>query len=279
MNQISGSAWPDTLGGGPIEKPRAVLVLGDLIDDGDLKGQTETQWNQWVADFGLDGTDGLLRFPVFEGWGNHDGPPPGKEKNGFSVRAQVAKRTDLRLKSGRISHVSENGMHYSWDWGPVHFVQLNIYPANRQHAGVRYDPVWHDPQMSLAFFVDDLKATVADSGRPVVLLSHCGFDTDWWVKDDWLALHDAVKDYNIILYMYGHSGTGVGHWKPDGAEKPVTTINTGQTEKGFFVVQITATRIRAAYRIKNLKSTPFAKDEWDGAWTWKYFLNEPIGKK
>ena len=29
----------------------------------------------FAADFGLDGTDGLLKFPAFEGWGNHDGPP------------------------------------------------------------------------------------------------------------------------------------------------------------------------------------------------------------
>ena len=46
----------------------------------------------FLKQFGLDGKDGILRYPAFEGWGNHDGPPVGKEKNGFSFQAQIKQR-------------------------------------------------------------------------------------------------------------------------------------------------------------------------------------------
>ena len=94
----------------------------------------------------------------------------------------------------RVANVSENGLHYSWDWGGVHFVQANLYPADRQHPKVRYSLPWHDPQEGLTFVRDDLKASVGDSGRPVVVMSHCGFDTDWWHPEDWAAFAPQPSD-------------------------------------------------------------------------------------
>ena len=44
MNELPGTTWPEKLGGGPIGKPRGVLALGDLIDDGDKNGQTDIEW-------------------------------------------------------------------------------------------------------------------------------------------------------------------------------------------------------------------------------------------
>lgn len=122
MNVISGTSWPDKLGGGKVGEPRGVLALGDLIDDGDKRDETPIQWRFFEQHFGLDGTDGLLKYPVFEGWGNHDGPPIGKEKFGFSVQSKIWNRNVLRKEAGRIGNVAENGLHYSWDWGKVHFV-------------------------------------------------------------------------------------------------------------------------------------------------------------
>jgi hypothetical protein len=119
MNLIATRTWPEKLGGGDIERPRGVVVLGDCIDDGDrlFNGQPQSrpQYEFFRADFGLDGTDGLLKYPVFEGWGNHDGPPSGKERFGFSFQAELQKRNALRLQKGLIGQVSENGLHYSWE--------------------------------------------------------------------------------------------------------------------------------------------------------------------
>ncbi|MGN6552437.1 MAG: metallophosphoesterase [Verrucomicrobiota bacterium] len=284
INRIAGRSWPDKLGGNTIAKPRGVLALGDIIDDGDRGGNgrniSQEQYSFFVADCGLDGTDGLLKYPVFEGWGNHDGPPIGKEKNGFSFQAQLKKRNQIRLEKGLISNVSQNGLHYSWDWDDVHFVQLNIYPADQQREGVRYSPVWHDPQGALSFLKKDLAEKVGQSGRPVVLMSHCGFDTDWWTKEDWADLYGAAKSYNIALYLYGHSGTGVRDWAPPGESKKWTCINDGQLEKGFFVIQIAGDRLRAAMRVKAgltySKAAGKVTHEWNGDWDWAWILDKKI---
>jgi cytolysin (calcineurin-like family phosphatase) len=284
MNAITDIAWPEELGGGLVQRPRGVLVLGDVIDDGDRifqgKHQTPRQWLLFEADFGLDGTDGLLDYPVYETWGNHDGPPISRERYGFSFQAQLKKRNLFRQQKGWLSNLSDNGLHYSWDWDDVHFVQLGIYPADRQHPEVKYNPAWHDPQGALRFLKDDLHEQVGSSSRPVVLTSHCGFDTDWWHGDDWKALYEAVKPYNVILYLYGHSGTGLRQWAPPGEDKPLCCVNTGQSENGFFVLQIMDNEVRLAYRVKHWlheKTTEGKpKRAWDGTWQWQHLLQESL---
>ncbi len=215
-------------------------------------------------------TDGLLKYPVYEGWGNHDGPPVGKEKFGFSVQAKIKERTVARKKAGRIGNVSENGLHYSWDWDKVHFVQTNLYPADTQHAKVRYSLPWHDPQGALAFVKDDLKASVGDSGRPVIIVSHCGVDTDWWHPEDWAAFYAAVKPYNVIAYFYGHTGTGPRRYKPEGEDRVLDCVNTGQSEKGSVVAEVTEKRLRLAFHAK--KDAKAEQVEWE----WKYPLDKPV---
>jgi cytolysin (calcineurin-like family phosphatase) len=280
MNEIAGTAWPEELGAGAISRPRGVLVLGDVIDDGDRvlagKHQSRRQWLLFAADFGLDGTDGLLDYPVYETWGNHDGPPAGKERHAFSFQAELARRNLIRLEKGLVGGLSANGLHCSWDWQDVHFVQLGIYPADKQHPLVRYNAQWHDPQGALTFLKEDLAKHVGGSGRAVVLASHCGFDTDWWHEDDWKAFYEAVEDYNVILYLYGHSGTGLRKWAPEDGKRPLQCINTGQTENGFFVVEISGQRVRAAYRVKHWLEEKTADGEkrrvWDGRWQWRHLF-------
>jgi len=284
INAITDIRWPEEFGGGAIGWPRGVLVLGDVIDDGDRvfqgKHQTPRQWFLFEADFGLDGTDGLMDYPVYETWGNHDGPPVGNEKHGFSFQTQLKRRNQIRKQKGLLANLSANGLHYSWDWDDVHFVLLGIYPADRQHPETRYSAEWHDPQGALTFLKGDLAENVGDTGRPVILASHCGFDTDWWHKDDWKAVYDAVQPYNVVLYLYGHSGTGLRNWAPTEDNKPLRCVNTGQTENGFFVIQITGGEVRVAYRTKNwlTKETSEGKRErtWDGTWQWKHLRQEPL---
>jgi len=271
MNVLAGQPWPERLGRGAIGKPQGVLVLGDLVDDGDRKGETAGQWKHFVKQFGLDGKDGMLRYPAMEGWGNHDGPPAGRDKNGFSVQAEIQRRNQARRRLGPVQNVSQNGLHYSWDWGGVHFVQLNLYPSDKPHPRTKYNPVWHDPQQALSFLVADLKKEVGPGGRPVVLASHYGFDCDWWQPEEMQSVYDALRDYRVVLYLHGHTGTKVYTWKPKGREKALDVINTGQTEVGFFVVQITGDRVRAAYRVKDVRGA-----DWDGTWTWQHFLDRRL---
>jgi cytolysin (calcineurin-like family phosphatase) len=287
MNGIAQVAWPAKLGGGSIARPRGVLSLGDLIDNGDSKVGDRVigreQFALYAADFGVFGGEGRLAFPTMECVGNHDGPPVGKEKSGFSLQGELVKRNRLRLEKGAISGLSANGLHTSWDWDDVHFVQLGLYPADTQRAGVKYNPVWHDPQGALTFLRADLAAKVGASRRPVVLMSHCGFDTDWWLPEDWAAAYAVAKDYHVVLYLYGHTGTGLKVWAPAGESRAWDCINDGHTDAGFFVVQLVGDRLRAAYRakagLKVVKGKPGepARHEWSGAWEWRFLLDKKLG--
>jgi len=288
INTATNVAWPGELGGGSVRKPLGVLVLGDVIDDGDRmylgKHQTPRQFFQFAADFGLDGTDGLLNCPVFETWGNHDGPPVGREKFGFSFQARLKERNQRRQQKGWLTNLSTNGLHYSWDWDDVHFVMLGLYPADVQNPLLkRYSPVWHDPQGALSFLRDDLSRHVGTSGRPVVMLSHCGFDTDWWHTNDWRAAYEAVRPYSVALYLYGHTGAGLRKWAPDASSPPLDCVNTGQAEKGFFVVQFSGDRLRLGYRLKRgqQEKLPGGKTRflWDGDWEWRHLFEKKLSRE
>jgi len=124
MNELPGNNWPEKLGGGFIGFPRGVLALGDLIDDGDKTGQTDIEWLHFEEQFGLDGTDGLLRFPVFEGWGNHDGPPEKFIKQRVSVQRQIRWRNQRRLDQQLIPQVSERiALRLGLEWNPFYSSQ------------------------------------------------------------------------------------------------------------------------------------------------------------
>ncbi len=288
MNRIASVSWPEELGGGKIDPPRGAVVLGDCIDDGDKvrdgKDYTAEQYKAFVADFGFDGTDGLLKYPAFETWGNHDGPPIGKSKHSrFNFQAALKKRNAARKAKGWLTNLADNGLHYSWDYDDVHLVSLGIYPADFQNPKVRYSAVWHDPQGALTFLKNDLAKCVGDSGRPVVLMAHCGFDTDWWHEEDWRAFYEAAKAYNVVLYLYGHTGTGLRRWAPEGEKRKWACINDGQTTSGFFVIQITGDRLRAAYRCKDGQRITKNRDgsfapTWSGKWRWRFTLDKKIGK-
>jgi len=287
MNQITSVRWPEELGGDLIAKPQGVLLLGDVIDDGDRmkdgKNQSEQQNRYFLADFGLDGADGRLQYPVFEGWGNHDGPPEGRERFGFSFQAQLKQRNASRLQNGLIDHVSENGLHYSWKWNGVHFVQLNLYPGDQPHPDIRYSPQYHDPQDSLAFLRADLATNTRNANQPVVVSHHYDLQgTDWWHNEQRKAYSDTIRPYNIVAVFHGHTGTGVYRWKPEREQREaLNVINTGQTENGFFVVQITGDRIRLAYRAKiNVKVARepdrSERREWDGTWGWRFLHSREL---
>ncbi len=285
MNTVTNLTWPDELGGGPIPVPRGVCVLGDVIDDGDRefqgRHQSPVQYEWFLGDFGLDGTDGLLSHRVFETWGNHDGPPVGQEKFGFSFQARLQERNRVRQQRGWLANLSTNQLHYSWDWEDVHLVALGIYPADDLNPRLpRYQSIWHHPQGALSFLQADLTRHVGNSGRPVVLMSHCGFDTPWWHTNDWRAFYEAVRPYNVILYLYGHTGTGLRQWAPPGAEAKLQCVNTGQTENGFFIVQFHGNEVRLAYQSKRAREEKQpdgkARKVYDGTWEWRHPLRQSV---
>ena len=68
-----------------------------------------------------------------------------------------------------VTNVSKNGVHYSWDWGRVHFVNLGVIVGQVDDVmrKRRYGTLG-----SLDFLIADLKEKVGTSGRPVVITHH-----------------------------------------------------------------------------------------------------------
>ena len=71
LNRLPGTDFSDAAGGGKVSAPSGVLHVGDVIDTGDKNGPTQlamqrTEWAGYVAQFGLTGTEGRLKLPVFE---------------------------------------------------------------------------------------------------------------------------------------------------------------------------------------------------------------------
>lgn len=203
MNSVAGQNLPQEFGlKGKINTPRGVVVLGDIVDDGDSP-EVQKFWQEYVEDFGLKG-DQLLAFPVYEGFGEHDGSSSGL------VRTNLRSRN--RLRPG-LKGISADSQHYSWDWGKVHFVHLNLYPGS---VGEEYLNVWRRrvsgdaryPKHSLEFLAEDLRRNVGNSGRPVVIFQHYGFDSwseAWWTKKERDAFLQAIQPYNVIAIFWGHS--------------------------------------------------------------------------
>jgi len=202
MNGLPGQKWPDGVGGGIVPRPRGVGVLGDLVDDGNAADAAEV-WAMFTGGFGLSG-EGRLAFPVYEGAGNHDGDP----KN--PVRRGIAGRN--RIRPG-VKNISPDGLHYSWDWGGVHFVQLHLYPGSAgddivNPRGGKFQGEWKFPRHSLEFLKDDLAKSVGRSGRPVVLFQHYGWDEwsrGWWSDGEREAFREAMDGYRILGIFWGHS--------------------------------------------------------------------------
>jgi cytolysin (calcineurin-like family phosphatase) len=196
MNLIEGTDLPGCFAG-RAGKPSGVIHCGDITDS-----SGDSAYRQFEEDYGLAG-EGKLRFPVYETFGNHDG---GINE---AVRQGTIRRNPLRPA---IAAISENGLHYSWDWNGVHFVNLGVYPGNEWIDTCGWchyfkDP-FREPLSSRDFLRQDLRESVGTSGRPVVLVQHYGWDEFsnlWWTMPDKDSLAAVIRGYHVIGIFHGHS--------------------------------------------------------------------------
>ncbi len=283
LNQLPGSAFGEEAGGGVVSKPHGVVHVGDIVDNGD-KGPTkyplaETEAAEFVAQWGLNGTEGKLRWPVREVHGNHDSP------HGDGPMISLIKERNQRRDG--IVNLSENKLHYSWDWGDVHFVALGIVvgDAPEVHRKRRYAPLG-----SLPFLVDDLKTHVGTSGRPVVLVNHVDVHRysavvaddkvihNEWDYGDALAFYEVIKPYRIAAMLCGHTHVRkIARWngtKDDRVSQGVPFLNTDNAAhfhnpaQAFLHVEIDSREMR----VREFSTS----DGWQtGRWTpqvWRFGL-------
>src|SRR5262249_23309026 len=152
-------------------------------------------------------TDGKLKWPVYEVHGNHDAP------QGVGLVIDAIKRRN-RKRPG-LANVSANGLHYSWNWGDLHFVNLGIVVGSVKEVKRRrrYAQVVSPP-----FLIDDLARHGKDRKKPVLLTHHVDVarysgDCDpeapagaqEWDRCDVRGYHQAIRGYNVVGVLYGHT--------------------------------------------------------------------------
>ena len=212
LNGLQGQAIPEHAGSGRLDSIAGVIHGGDLVDSADKRGGVypqmhATEFAAFESDYGLKGDDGLLKYPVYEVYGNHDGP------HGDTLVIEGIKRRNRQRKG--LARVSPNGLHYSWDWGQVHFINLGIV-VGQSGAGLQRRR--YAPMDSLEFLRDDLRA-LRGSDQPIVITQHIDlarysvpYTTDEeeflrleWHPQDVKAFHETVKPHHVIANFFGHT--------------------------------------------------------------------------
>jgi len=251
MASLPGTLYPDS--SEKVAPPEWISLTGDITEDGKPE-----EWGDFTSAFGLNG-DGSFPFPVYEGFGNHDGPTTSYPKS--PVRRGIKERNRKRKN---IRNISKNGLHYSWSRKGIYFANLNSYPGNE------WDPEcgwchyfqngFREPAFSLDFLKKDLEQSVGESFNPVVLSFHYGlggeetFSYLWWTPEEKDAFYEAIKDYNVIAIFVGHEHA-VKHYKwrgipvwGVGSTQKITANSEIDTPGQFLVVRISEDQIYVAER-------------------------------
>ncbi len=205
LNTMWERPLPDSLALHP-SRPRGIVIVGDLTEDGHPE-----EWKAFTNAFGLQG-EGRVEYPVFEGFGNHDG------NIGGAVREGIRKRNKSRQY---VTTVSENGLHYAWQWEGIHLLQLNLYPSAEWDPNCGWCHFFHEsfrePQNSLGFLEYYLEKYVEPEHESVLLFFHYGWDDFsglWWTEEEKQAFYEAISNYSIAGVFTGHRHIiEHHHWK------------------------------------------------------------------
>ena len=243
LNRVEELVWPPGFEGAglPVSDVRGVIIAGDLTQEGDActtdyrtPGATcgyiadqpmrDFWFSDWLLDqshlfpeyqqfrdeYGLCG-DKKLRYPAFEGAGNHDYWRDVDEEWEHPVHKYIAYRNNFRPGLDRVDPLGKG--HYSWTWDDVHFVQLNL--AARDTTYLNEGERDMKPYSALTFLKHDLERHVTQ-GQPVVLISHYPWiDAHQYTSADRWELLKVIKHHNVIALIHGHThGSSFDMWDP-----------------------------------------------------------------
>ena len=212
LNRLPGTAIPKEAGGGKVNQAAGLIHAGDIIDTGDKNGRVQeamqkTEWAAFADDYGLTGSDGRLKMPVYEVYGNHDSP--------HGTGLAIEKILERNKRRPGVVNISENGLHYSWDWGAAHFVNLGLIVGTQKSVTRKRRYAALD---SLDFLIADLRDKVGTGSKPLIITHHVDIarytgpcdltataDSKEWDPCDVRAFYDALKGYNVAGIFYGHT--------------------------------------------------------------------------
>lgn len=206
MNSIPGrETWPSEIegespnfrsAGKAINKPRGVILAGDILDKADPRalGLFRERYEQG------DG-DKQINYPVYLGLGNHDINPVIDEAEKLEGSQRMWSYVEERHRGSNapvpVTNFDNASRNFSWDWDRLHLLQTHLF------AGATSD----DQPSSLKWLEEDLKKHASD-GRPVVIIQHYGFDSwalKWWTDEERSDLFSVLKKYNVVGVFVGHT--------------------------------------------------------------------------
>jgi hypothetical protein len=206
MNSIAGTPYPPRLGGA-VGEPRGVLIAGDLTEAG-----WPNEWARFEAMYGLTGKEGLLRYPVFEGAGNHD------KHAGTFVEEQIKRR--------------HGGARYAWDWDDIHLVCLGEAPNDDDLAWLQGDLERAGPDVGIVIYLHFPLAGAYSKG-------HWFGDGDYHDK-----LARTLAPYRVLGIFTGHfHASGLYRWRGHDAYLVGSAKHSWHS---FAVVRVTDDRMTVA---------------------------------
>ena len=235
---------------------RGVLVAGDLTEH-TAKWEILQFYNSLLPEDEVETELGAILNQskkldrLYEGLGNHD-MAKGTCCSGTGSADDCvceSELLDIINRGERQGQLRSQPPHYSWEWDGIHFVQLNLEPADEPEK-VR-NGASRDPQDALQF----LKAELDEAGpdKNVILVHHYGLDRfsiKWWSDENKQAYADAIRDYRVVAIVTGHL-----HWSREPSRlqqcwNGVTAVTVGAARAGAFLDfkiiddQMTLTRYR-----------------------------------
>ncbi len=164
MNHLPGRDWPEEIGG-RVGSPRAVLLLGDLTENGTWAQRRLFEQTYLKS----------LRWPVVLGAGNHDRWVPGHYLWHRPMHDLI------RSRHGSLLH--------SHDWQDLHYVCVGEYPDQSTCRWLARD---------LAR-VGRLRPVII--GMHYCL---AGADSGWWQESEKRRFAHTIQPYNIVALVHGH---------------------------------------------------------------------------
>lgn len=235
MNNLPGKAYPLAIGG-TVGTPAFVLVPGDLTDRDSYLTLSWYGPDGFLAQYGLDGTDGMLNYPVYEARGNHD-----KDND------------DICGNCIRDSIIARHGdIYYSFNADAVHIVCLDDYPT-----------------AAMLDWLDSDLANMPDPCMPVILFHHRTFSSPALDSQRQYYM-SIIGEYNIVALFYGHHHSSAHFIYDDPySDAQYDTFLTDSPTRHpspnyFYVVHITDDTMTVV------------ENDWSGTGQWRNYYIKPV---
>lgn len=193
INKLVPSGMEDAIDG--------VVIAGDIFDH-----PCQYSLELFRARYDKRGVgEKKIKYDIYPGYGNHDIDPDGTDANNNMKmrRLTYAFRDSLlghMMDRGELKNIHPETKDYSWNFGDVHFVQVNRFFGDTIVGNA-------NPQEWENWIKRDLRKN-ASNGEPVVIVQHYTFTdewgSNWWGEESRKKMAEILEPYNVIAIFAGH---------------------------------------------------------------------------